>query len=186
MKNRVWVAILVFIGMAFVVMPGSACIGAIDRPINQGWGIVWEMSGADFDTGTLNPPLSHYNQWDILWEQISSTEHQMTPVNGATIVNLGVVNFDKITDEQIVMLLTSTTPIPGNQLVDGDVFAVHTQGYANVKVRVLDYGDNKTLEWVTYIRPVTACIPEFPSGILPAILIIGFLGAVLIQRTRER
>jgi hypothetical protein len=186
MKKMLWFAILVFIGMAFVVMPGSACIGAIDPPINQGEGIVWEMSGADFDTGTLNPPLSHYNQWDIWWEQISSTEYQMTPVNGATIVNLGVVNFDKITDEQIVRLLTRTTPIPGNQLVDGDVFAVHAHGI-NVKVRVLNYGDNIHLEWVTYGPPVTACIPEFPSGILPAILIIGFLGAVLlIQRTRER
>jgi len=113
----------------------------------------------------------------------------MTPVNGAIIVNLGTVDFKAITDLTSYSYPYSTTPIPGNddstnQLVNGDVFVVHTNSGNFAKVKVLEYGYNIYIEWNTFTPPTT-CAPEFPSIFLPAILIIGFLGAVLlIQRTR--
>jgi len=124
------------------IPPDAGIAQACGKPIiNQGSDVVWGRSGADFKTGTLNPP--QYNQWDIWWEQAGGPERQMTPVNGAIIVNLGVVDFNAITDVQLYSYPYSTIPIPGNddntnQLVNGDVLAVHTNGGGNAKVKVLE------------------------------------------------
>ncbi len=79
----------------------------------------------------------------------------MVPENGATIVNLGVVNFNSITKAQLQSYSYSTTPIDGNndatnQLVNGDVFAVHTSDGHYAKVKIVTYGYNLQIQWVTY------------------------------------
>jgi len=114
----------------------------------------------DLETGTLSDEVDS-PQTDIWWEQIDSTHRQMNvtyPIPGATIVNLGIVDFDAITAEQLAQYKYSTTPISGsdlsNQLVIGDVFAVHTNlgNYAKVKVlgRGPSPGYNLTLHVVVY------------------------------------
>lgn len=99
--------------------------------------------------GNLNGP------GDIWWEQIDSIRRQMMPVSGASIVNLGRVNFTSVTPTILQAQSYGKAPIPGNndasnQLVSGDVFAVRTNAGNFCKIKVLLYGYNLSIQWVTY------------------------------------
>ena len=92
---------------------------------------------------------------DMWWEQQTAVLRQMTRRNNATLVNLGVVDFDSINADKLSKLTYAATPIPGNdnasnQLVNGDVFAVHTTDGNFAKFKVLNYGYNLGIQWVTY------------------------------------
>jgi hypothetical protein len=92
---------------------------------------------------------------DIWWDQMTTVERQMSPQNGATLLNIGLVDFNNVTAAGLQKLPYSTAPIPGNdnatnKLVNGDVFAVHTHTGNFAKVKVVSYGYNMTIEWVTY------------------------------------
>ena len=92
---------------------------------------------------------------DIWWEQQTQVERQMAPQNSARIVNLGVVDFASITADALQHLTYGTTPINGdnnntNKLVNGDVFAVLTNQGNYAKVKVVAYGYDMTVQWVTY------------------------------------
>lgn len=105
----------------------------------------------DFDAGVV----SGFNEdVDVFWQQHTSTTRAMTPRNGATIANLGVVDFNAITPADLMGLTYGTTPIDGsdvgNVLVPGDVFAVHTNAGNYAKAKVVTWGYSITIEWVTY------------------------------------
>ena len=89
---------------------------------------------------------------DVLWDIHSSTLRTLNPKGKAKLANMGVVNFSLITAAKLKSLSYSTTPINGNKLATGDVFAVLTNGGNYAKVKVLGYGSNFTLSirWVTY------------------------------------
>jgi hypothetical protein len=109
----------------------------------------------DFDAGVeggLSPNA------DVFWEQMTAVARQMTPQNGAQIVNLGAVDFNSLTATALKALAYSSTPIDGNndstnKLTVNDVFAVRTTSGHYAKVKVLAYGYNLTIEWVTYNIP---------------------------------
>jgi hypothetical protein len=181
-----WFGIGLVAAILLFALPVSASVVQCGDVLNQNSG--WVLRG----TYTMGFDSSDSG---LFWAQKIDPVRQMEPIGGAAIVNLGVVDFDAITADQLAMLSYSTTPIDGNndatnQLVNGDVFAVKTSDGNLAKVKVLDYGYNIELQWVTYYwgetcKPVIPA-PEFPSLFLPATLIAGFLGAVLlIQRTRE-
>ncbi len=91
----------------------------------------------------------------VWWEQQTNVARQMTPWNGATLINLGPVNFATLSPTALLGLPYASTPIPGNndatnKLVNGDVFAVHTAAGNFAKVMVVDYGYNMTIQWETY------------------------------------
>jgi hypothetical protein len=93
--------------------------------------------------------------FDIWWEQQTQIARQMVPINNARIVNLGVVGFNAITSDTLQYLPYGTTPIHGNndatnKLVPGDVFAVLTKQGNYAKVKVLSYGYDLNIKWVTY------------------------------------
>ena len=93
--------------------------------------------------------------FDIWWDQETAVLRQMVPQNAARIVNLGVVDFNSITADSLQNLTYLTTPIPGNnnptnKLVPGDVFAVLTNAGNYAKVKVVTYGYDLTIQWVTY------------------------------------
>lgn len=107
---------------------------------------------ADFDAGVLNNTGAGNDVW---WEQQTAVVRDMRPQGGAGIVNVGVVNFNTITPDTLANLTYSTTPIVGNndasnKLVNGDVFAVRTTAGNYAKVKVVAYGYNIQLQWVTY------------------------------------
>ncbi len=118
--------------------------------ISSGTGTLQGTFSFDFDSGMQTSSGS-----DVFWNQQTSVVRSMVPENGATIVNLGVVNFNSITKAQLQSYSYSTTPIDGNndatnQLVNGDVFAVHTSDGHYAKVKIVTYGYNLQIQWVTY------------------------------------
>ena len=95
---------------------------------------------------------------DVFWEQMTAVLRQMAPQNSAKIINLGAVDFNSLTAPTLQGLAYASTPIDGNndatnQLVNGDVFAVLTTQGNFAKVKVLNYGYNLTIQWVTYHIP---------------------------------
>src|SRR5262249_52584419 len=75
--------------------------------------------------------------------------------NGAQIVNLGPVNFAAVTPDTLSSLTYGSAPIignndPSNKLTTNDVFAVKTSSGNYAKVKVVTYGYDLHLQWVTY------------------------------------
>ena len=105
--------------------------------------------------GTFHYDFDLVSNTDVWWEQITSTVRKMAPENGATIANIGVTNFTNVTYAQLKGKSYSTSPLDGNndssnQLVTGDVFAVHTDLGSYVKAVVTNYGYDITLTYVWY------------------------------------
>ncbi len=105
--------------------------------------------------GTYNYDFDLVDNTDVWWDQLTSTQREMAPMNGATLANIGVTNFANVTAAQLQGLSYSNTPIDGNndstnKLVNGDVWAVHTDGGHYVKVLVVTYGYNIVLDYVLY------------------------------------
>lgn len=109
----------------------------------------------DLDTGTEGGLGANF---DIFWEQMTTVLRQMAIMNSARIVNLGAVDFNSLTAPALASLTYGTAPIDGNndatnKLTVGDVFAVHTTSGNYAKVKVLAYGYDLTIQWVTYNIP---------------------------------
>ena len=109
----------------------------------------------DLDTGTEGGTGANY---DIFWEQMTTVLRQMAVMNTAQIVNLGAVDFNSLTAPALASLTYASTPIDGNndatnKLTVGDVFAVRTTNGNYAKVKVLAYGYDLTIQWVTYNIP---------------------------------
>lgn len=106
--------------------------------------------------GTYTYDFDQPTSDDVQWNQVTSTTRHMDPMNGATIVNMGVTNFANVTAAQLKGLAYGTTPIDGsdttNKLVNGDIFAVHTGSGHYVKVQVVSTGPapSHTLS-ITYV-----------------------------------
>ncbi len=68
---------------------------------------------------------------------------------------MGNINFATLTPVALQALTYGNTSIIGNndasnQLVNNDVFAVKTKDGNVAKIRVVQYGYDMTIEWVTY------------------------------------
>jgi hypothetical protein len=105
--------------------------------------------------GTYHYDFDLVSNTDVWWEQVTSTERKMAPENGATIANIGVTNFTNVTVAQLKGKSYSSSALDGNndssnQLVNGDVWAVHTDLGSYVKVVVTTYGYNLTVTYVWY------------------------------------
>jgi hypothetical protein len=128
-------------------------IRPLDSIVSQGTILLKGTWVFDCETGTLSGSLS--GPGDIWWEQIDAVKRQMTPVSGASIVNLGKVDFASLTPAALQALAYGTTPIPGNddasnQLIKHDVFAVRTNAGNFAKIKVDKYGYDLKIDWVTY------------------------------------
>jgi len=128
-------------------------IRPLDSIVSHGATLLQGTWVLDLETGAQHGSLG--DPGDVWWEQIDPVRRQMMPLAGAGIVNLGPVNFASVTPNVLQALAYGTVPIPGNddasnQLVSGDVFAVRTNAGNLAKVRVVHYGYNMDVEWVTY------------------------------------
>ena len=106
----------------------------------------------DFDAGAQ---VSGGPGADVWWEQKTAILRDLVPQNGAALANLGHVDFGSITPDTLSSLTYSTTPIDGNndptnKLTTNDVFAVRTSSGNFAKVKVVAYGYDLHLQWVTY------------------------------------
>jgi hypothetical protein len=120
--------------------------------VSSGTGVLHGTWHFDFDTGAqvTGPPGA-----DVWWEQKTAILRDLVPQDGAALANLGHVDFASITPDTLSSLTYSATPIDGNndptnKLTTNDVFAVRTSSGNYAKVKVVAYGYDLTLQWVTY------------------------------------
>lgn len=104
----------------------------------------------DFDSGTETTTGA-----DVWWDQQTDIVRSLAPQSGATIVNLGSVDFGSLTCGELRSETYASAPIDGNNdatnlLTTGDVFAVRTDQGNYAKVQVLSYGYDLELKFVTY------------------------------------
>ncbi len=118
--------------------------------VSSGDAILQATKGFNFDTG------SEVNSGgDVYWHIHSSTLRTLDPRGIAALVNIGLVDFARITLADLRKFVYSNVPINGspnsnNQLPTGDVFAVLTNKGNNAKVKIIAYGSNLSIRWVTY------------------------------------
>jgi len=134
------------ISLLDMVRPSSGIVAKGTALLKGTWVFDCETGIQD---GNLNGP------GDIWWEQIDSIQRQMMPVGGASIVNLGKVSFTSVTPAILQAQVYGKNSIPGNndasnQLIVGDVFAVRTNAGNVCKIKVVQYGYNLKIQWVTY------------------------------------
>jgi hypothetical protein len=136
----------------------------------------------DFDAGVVINNFITDPAADVFWEQFTSTTRAVTPVNGATIVNLGVTSFAGITLSDLTTLVYGTSGISGsdgsNALVPGDVFAVHTNAGNYAKALVTGPFDTSLdnglpMEWVTY-SPQAVPEPDTAAGVAVTLGVLAF------------
>lgn len=124
---------------------------------------IWIPSSytVDVETGALAAPGA-----DLWWHAFTSTTRQLQPLGSSQLRNLGAVNFDALTATSIAALPMGTTPINGsnvgNQLVVNDVFVVRTAAGNVAKYKVLATGANLLVQYVTYLKPLTAPVIVSP------------------------
>jgi len=134
------------LSMLDLVVPSTGTVSSGTTVIKGTWIF-------DCETGTLGADMT--NIYDIWWEQIDNIKRRMTPMAGVGIVNLGQVDFNLVTPAVLQSLSFGSTPIPGNndasnQLTANDVFAVRTKSGNIAKIKVLLYGYDLQIQWVTY------------------------------------
>jgi len=120
--------------------------------VSSGSGVLHGTWLFDFDAGV---EVASGAAADVWWEQKTAVLRDMVGQNGATLVNLGHVDFGSLTPDTLSSLTYSTAPIDGNndatnKLTTNDVFAVHTTSGNYAKVKVVSYGYDLQIQWVTY------------------------------------
>ncbi|RCW68808.1 PEP-CTERM sorting domain-containing protein [Pseudorhodoferax soli] len=149
----------------------------------------------DFDAGIQ---VGADSRADVQWQQFSTTTRGLTVafLSSATLLSLGSVNFDAITESVLMGLSYSTADIPGppdaaSPLGVGGVFAVKTNlgNYAKAIVTGYAAGANGTdfydlqMDYALYDGQPVGPIGELPE---PGALGLFALGAGALGWTRRR
>ncbi|MFI5959349.1 hypothetical protein [Cryptosporangium sp. NPDC051539] len=148
-----------------VLVPGSG-----GRVVSSGQGVLRGTWMFDFDSGQETT----FGAADVWWEQHTDVLRELVVQSGAATAALGARDFDALTVDDLAGVAYSTTPLAGNvggpnELGPGTVFAVRTSSGNFAKVRVVEYGYNLTLQWVTYSTdrgPAGAPVVTAGQGVL--------------------
>ena len=145
------IVLLIVIGIVvfLLVRDDGGSSGSNETVVSSGTGTIPGTFLFDVDSGTVTQSGA-----DLFWRQRTDVLRQMEPQGNATLVNLGVRDFDSLTGDQLSKLTYTTAPIIGNadrtnQLVNGDVFAVHSADGNFAKVKVVSYARDIGIQWVT-------------------------------------
>src|SRR5262245_43040928 len=79
--------------------------------VSSGIGLLHGTWHFDFDAGAQ---VTNVASADVWWRQKTAVLRELEPQNGATLVNLGAVNFASITPDTLASLTYSSSPIIGN------------------------------------------------------------------------
>lgn len=95
---------------------------------------------------------------DVWWQQMTTTERQLVPHNGAQFHYLGSVSYSGLSAAELAALPYSSDPIAanvgaGNLLYDGAVFAIRTTAGHYTKVQITNYDYNLQFRFRTYRIP---------------------------------
>jgi serine/threonine protein kinase len=139
--------------------PSSASI------VSSGKGILIPGYPFNFDQGG-----TVFTGGDIRWDQLtdsidtsnSSGDSQLgsnnqlanigvlDPLGNAQLANIGPIGFDQVEAAMLQRLDYSARSLQEDVLVDGDIFAVATNGGNHAKVLVVSSGFRLRIQWITY------------------------------------
>lgn len=105
----------------------------------------------DFDTGVQGPASGS----DLWWEQIDTVNRLLVPQSGAMFCHMGKPNFEAVSFQTLQTQAYTALPINGsntaaNRLTPGTVIAIRTNAGRFAKLRIVTYGYNLRIDWVTY------------------------------------
>lgn len=128
-----------------LVMPLAATVSSGTAIIKGTWSF-------DCETGALSDSSPTCDFW---WNQKTAVLREIIPQGVSTVVNLGQVDFNLVTPQSMQSYEYSTTPICGNnnatnKLTNNDVFCVKTREGNFCKIKVITYGFDLKVQWVTY------------------------------------
>lgn len=117
---------------------------------SQGTAVIRGTWHWDFDLG-----VQQRSGADLWWDQVTSRERYLVPVNGARLRVMGIRDFESVGYEDLVRLSYSSSKINGsdalaNHIPNGTVVAGITSEGRYTKFRVDEYGYNLKVSWVTY------------------------------------
>ncbi len=144
-------AVLSGAGLTMTVgpMPAAAVAAAPASVVSSGTITIPGTWTLNLDSGKL---IAHAPFVGIWWDIYGAgdSKQKMVPLGGGGLHNLGVIPFSSYGPIKLKALTYGTTPISGNRLGKGDVFADHTNTNHFAKVQVLSYGYDLKVTWVTY------------------------------------
>jgi hypothetical protein len=74
----------------------------------------------------------------------------LEPLGGAQLANIGTIDFNQVDATMLQRQDYRTRSLLGDVLVDGDVFAVATNGGNHAKVLVVRSSFTLRIQWITY------------------------------------
>ena len=129
-------------------------LGILPPPVvvSQGSTVIKASYSFNCDTGTATGAAAGN---DIFWTLQTAAIRNLTPINGAKIINLGATDFAGVTPVTMTQYAYGTTPINGNndgtnKLVAGTVFCVLTGTGNYCKCKVTTYDTDLKIDWITY------------------------------------
>lgn len=131
----------------------------------------------DVDTGQNTTDLGTADLW---WRFVTQTVRYLEPENGAIFANLGIVNFDSVTDISIYPLSTAqiSGSVANNSIPTDTVLVLRTNLGNYAKMRIDSYGTNLGVT-IVYQDDGTPFVPEFPSSVFLLSSLIGITGAAV-------
>ena len=127
-------------------------VQSLAATVSQGTTILKGTWLFDCETGANIAPGVTADLW---WQQVDGVKRNIVPSGNAKVVNLGLVDFNLVTPFTIQTYSYNNTAIIGNndatnKLLVGDVFCIKTNEGNYCKIKVLAYGYDLKIQWVTY------------------------------------
>jgi hypothetical protein len=140
----------------------------------------------DFDVDT-GQNTTDFETADLWWHFVTQTERYIEPENGAIFSNLGIVDFDSVTDISLYSLSTAriSGSVANNSIPAGTVLVLKTSLGRYAKMRIDSYGNNLDVT-IVYQDDGTPFVPEFPSSILLLLSLIGLTGAAVYMHSSKK
>jgi hypothetical protein len=118
------------------------------RAVSSGTAAIPANKTFDVEKGEV--PAAGESGADLVWQVGLGAFMAPAAQSNATLVNIGVVDFDSIDKKKLKTLAYATTGIPFTQLPNNDVFAVHTADGNFAKVKVTNLAADIGVQWVTF------------------------------------
>jgi hypothetical protein len=164
-----------------VFLVGSAMPARADVITMSGY--VTASYSFDIDSGQMVPNAST----DLWYHNVDGVERYLEPEFGAVFANLGMVDFDSVTDLSAYPMSSNVinASTNNNSIPVGTVLVVKTNSGNYAKMRIDNYPDpiNFTIVYQTDGTPI---VPELSSMIVTALFLPTTLFAAIVYHRKRR
>jgi hypothetical protein len=141
----------------------------------------------DVDTGQM-VDLAEKDRADLWYHNVDDLEMYLHTQNGAEFANLGIVDFDSVTDCSLYTLSSEpmNASISNNTIPVGTVLVVRTNigNYAKIRIDYYPFPINITIVYQN--TPGSPIVPEFPLLTVPLFTVTTLLAIIAYRRKRTR